>query len=160
MSFLKVRNYLDVISQIAMGSHGCMGEQVPKAPTSPSFFLCPDAQGIKKKPGDDLLSHGLFRSTIGAEGLNFRVRNGNGWDPFAIVTRQICICLHLQTADAVKRLYPSQLSDSNGPPGCEVTGPSHICASTGKNDLRYSAQSAPDSIISNHRKIWSSLTGD
>ena len=28
-------------------------------------------------------------STIGAEGLNFRVRHGNGWFPFAIVTRLI-----------------------------------------------------------------------
>ena len=27
-------------------------------------------------------------STIGAEGLNFRVRNGNGWDPFANITRR------------------------------------------------------------------------
>jgi hypothetical protein len=27
-------------------------------------------------------------STIGAEGLNFRVRNGNGWDPFAVITRR------------------------------------------------------------------------
>ena len=26
-------------------------------------------------------------SIIGAEGLNFRVRNGNGWVPLAIVTR-------------------------------------------------------------------------
>ena len=26
-------------------------------------------------------------STIGAEGLNFRVRDGNGWFPFAVVTR-------------------------------------------------------------------------
>ncbi len=42
----------------------------------------------KKKPGNDLLSHGLCRSTIGAGGLNFRVRNGNGWDPSAMVTRQ------------------------------------------------------------------------
>ena len=42
----------------------------------------------KKKPGNDLLSHGLCRSTIGAGGLNFRVRNGNGWVPAAMVTRQ------------------------------------------------------------------------
>ena len=26
-------------------------------------------------------------STIGAAGLNFRVRDGNGWDPCAVVTR-------------------------------------------------------------------------
>ena len=38
-------------------------------------------------PGNDLLSHtGLPCSTIGAERLNFRVRNGNGCGPFAIKT--------------------------------------------------------------------------
>jgi hypothetical protein len=31
-------------------------------------------------------------STIGAEGLNFRVRNGNGWDPFAMITRRNKCC--------------------------------------------------------------------
>ncbi len=41
----------------------------------------------KKKPGDDLLSH-REGSTIGVEGLNFRVRNGNGCGPFTIITRQ------------------------------------------------------------------------
>ena len=38
-------------------------------------------------PGGDLLSHALRHSTIGAEGLNGRVRDGNGWDPLAITTR-------------------------------------------------------------------------
>lgn len=32
------------------------------------------------------LPHALACSTIGAESLNFRVRNGNGCDPFAIKT--------------------------------------------------------------------------
>ena len=41
----------------------------------------------EKKPGDDLLSH-RKGSTIGVEGLNFRVRNGNGCGPFTIITRQ------------------------------------------------------------------------
>ncbi len=40
-------------------------------------------QGFHKK-GGDLLSH--FRSTIGAEGLNFSVRNGKRWNPLAITT--------------------------------------------------------------------------
>ena len=40
----------------------------------------------KKKPGDDLLSRNS--STIGAEELNFRVRDGNGWDLFAMITRR------------------------------------------------------------------------
>ena len=45
------------------------------------------AAGIKKKPGDDLLSRNS--STIGAEELNFRVRDGNGWDLFAMITRRL-----------------------------------------------------------------------
>ena len=38
---------------------------------------------------DVLLSHGLRRSTIGAGGLNFRVRNGIGCTPSAIATEHI-----------------------------------------------------------------------
>ena len=37
-----------------------------------------------EKSGDDLLSR--FRSTIGADGLNFSVRNGKRWFPIAKVT--------------------------------------------------------------------------
>ncbi len=36
--------------------------------------------------GDDPLSHGKDRSTIGAGGLNCRVRDGNGCGPAAIAT--------------------------------------------------------------------------
>ncbi len=43
------------------------------------------------RPGDDLLSRALRRSTIGAEGLNGRVRNGIGCGPLAITTRS---CKH------------------------------------------------------------------
>ena len=42
---------------------------------------------IKKSPGDDLLSHQWTGSIIGAGGLNFRVRNGIGCGPSAVVTR-------------------------------------------------------------------------
>ena len=35
------------------------------------------------------------RSTIGAEGLNDRGRNGNGWTPLALITEHVCY-LHLQ----------------------------------------------------------------
>ena len=41
-------------------------------------------QGFVKKVGDDLLYH--FRSTIGANGLNFSVRKGKRWIPIAIIT--------------------------------------------------------------------------
>ena len=36
--------------------------------------------------GDVLLFHVLRQSTIGAEGLDFRVRNGIGYNTFAIIT--------------------------------------------------------------------------
>ena len=39
------------------------------------------------KPGNVLLFHVLRQSTIGAERLDFRVRNGIGYYPFAIITR-------------------------------------------------------------------------
>jgi hypothetical protein len=39
------------------------------------------------KSGNDLLSHALRRSTIGAKGFNDRVRNGIEFRPFAMVTR-------------------------------------------------------------------------
>ena len=39
------------------------------------------------RPGNVLLSQGIHPSTIGAEELNFRVRDGNGCDLFAIITR-------------------------------------------------------------------------
>ena len=37
--------------------------------------------------GNDLLFHILRQSTIGAEGLDYRVRNGIGYYTFAIITR-------------------------------------------------------------------------
>jgi hypothetical protein len=42
--------------------------------------------GPKENPGDGLLSRRLRSSTIGAEGLNFSVRNGKRWVPLARVT--------------------------------------------------------------------------
>ena len=46
-----------------------------------------DIRRLKKSPGDDLLSHQWTGSIIGAGGLNFRVRNGIGCGPSAVVTR-------------------------------------------------------------------------
>ncbi len=39
------------------------------------------------RPGGDLLSHALRRSTIGAEGFHDRVRDGIGCRPLAITTK-------------------------------------------------------------------------
>ena len=41
-----------------------------------------------KGPGDDLLSHGLSHTTIGAGAFHFRVRDGIGWDHTAMVAEQ------------------------------------------------------------------------
>lgn len=45
-----------------------------------------ERDGLKIKPGNVLLSRDLHLSTIAAEGLNGRVRNGNGCFPLAMVT--------------------------------------------------------------------------
>ena len=42
-------------------------------------------KGIRRRP---TLPHSRPCSTIGAEELNFRVRNGNGWNLFAITTEK------------------------------------------------------------------------
>ena len=39
-------------------------------------------------PGDDLLSHGLSHTTIGAAAFHFRVRDGIGWFHSANFTRE------------------------------------------------------------------------
>src|SRR5690606_25674261 len=39
-------------------------------------------------PGDDLLSHGLGHTTIGAAAFHFRVRDGIGWFHSAVFTRK------------------------------------------------------------------------
>ncbi len=51
-----------------------------------AVWITPD--GLRSS-GNVLLSQGQLLSTIAAERLNFRVRNGNGWIPLAIVTEKI-----------------------------------------------------------------------
>ncbi len=49
----------------------------------------PRAKHVRRRP---TLPRGLPRSTIGAEGLNFRVRNGAGCFPFAMVAETLWRC--------------------------------------------------------------------
>ena len=69
--------------------------------------------GDTREPSDVLsgvlLSHGLRRSTIGAGGLNYRVRNGIGCTPSAITTEHI------------RRLYVGIYSVLNATLGCGCT---------------------------------------
>ena len=48
---------------------------------------CEEARFAFRKPGGDLLSHALRRSTIGAEDFHGRVRDGIGCRPLAMATR-------------------------------------------------------------------------
>lgn len=43
-----------------------------------------------KKAGDDLLSHAKMRSIIGKRGLDFRVRDGDGYFPSFYNHQQKC----------------------------------------------------------------------
>ena len=62
------------------------------------------SRGSSRKNGGYLLSH--LRSTIGAGGLNFSVRNGKRWNPGAITTRMgdmMNATLYLQTTTSLKK---------------------------------------------------------
>ena len=54
----------------------------------------------RKVSGGVLLSHGLDRSTIGAGGLNCRVRHGTGCVPSAMATENFSLCSHIWFCDA------------------------------------------------------------
>ena len=58
------------------------GIRIKRKPVEPGLWK------KRKRPGSYLLSRGL-RSTIGARGLDFRVRDGNGYGPSAMVTGPI-----------------------------------------------------------------------
>ena len=74
-----------------------LGRTIPNQPAAPATPGSPvvDLQ-YKKREASLLLIYGFRQrptlpgrvqpSTIGAEGLNFCVRYGNRWDPFAIIT--------------------------------------------------------------------------
>src|SRR5579862_8865701 len=63
---------------------------LPRRPTSkaksPNLSTGAFLDLIGRRP---TLPHTCACSTIGAEGLNFRVRDGNGWDPFARITQNL-----------------------------------------------------------------------
>ena len=49
---------------------------------------CVSSGVLGVNPGDDLLSHGLSHTTIGAAAFHFRVRDGIGWFHSANFTRE------------------------------------------------------------------------
>ena len=64
-----------------------------------------------KRPGNDLLFHTLRCSTISAIGFHFRVRNGIGWDTYAIITRSFNLILNIKLSDNC--FHDGWSSDSN-----------------------------------------------
>ena len=52
-----------------------------------TFWLPSGFGRLIRRPGSDLLSHALRRSTIGAMGFHYRVRDGIGWGTHAITTK-------------------------------------------------------------------------
>ena len=74
---------------------GGVGRTVTKKPeesqglSSEAFSLAALTCGQRKSLATTYSPTAIRRSTIGAGGLNFRVRNGNGWVPSAMVTRQL-----------------------------------------------------------------------
>ena len=65
--------------------------------------------GIRRRP---ILPGRVQPSTFGAEGLNFCVRYGNRWDPFAIATgnRFIFQGLHTLTTAHIRKISLSLLT--------------------------------------------------
>ena len=66
----------------SIGSHTCVEGRAPSRRR-------PSTEDVRRRP---TLPRGPPRSTIGAEGLNFRVRNGTGCFPFAITTETLWRC--------------------------------------------------------------------
>ncbi len=58
----------------------------PAKAKAPSPHVNEDSGPSKKIRQRPTLPRGFPRSTIGSGGLNFRVRDGNGWDPSDIAT--------------------------------------------------------------------------
>ena len=63
------------------GTYKNLTDRQPKAAQPPKWEERPSAKYVRRCP---TLPRGLPRSTIGAGGLNFRVRNGSGCFPFAV----------------------------------------------------------------------------
>ena len=66
-----------------------------------SGAFAPLSCGIRRRP---TLPGRVQPSTIGAEGLNFCVRNGNRWDPFAIATGN-CFVFQARLSNACPTRY-------------------------------------------------------
>jgi hypothetical protein len=67
----------------------------------------PEVLFVRRRPS---LPHGPPCSTIGAERLNFRVRNGAGCFPFAMITETLWRCQRIKCHEPFDRLREHGLS--------------------------------------------------
>lgn len=74
---------LEALREVVAASPG--QNQVPAKKGKPR---CVSSGVLGINPGDDLLSHGLSHTTIGAAAFHFRVRDGIGWFHSANFTRE------------------------------------------------------------------------
>ena len=65
------------------------------------------------RSGNDLLSRALRRSTISAQGFNGRVRNGIGWDTFAITTSSSNHCIKTEIYLSFKQIIYTLKNQAN-----------------------------------------------
>ena len=73
-----------------MLGHGVAGQRpaLPACSAHKEKPRCVSSGVLGINPGDDLLSHGLSHTTIGAAAFHFRVRDGIGWFHGANFTRE------------------------------------------------------------------------
>jgi hypothetical protein len=81
------------------------------------------------------LPHSLPCSTIGAEELNFRVRNGNGWNLFAMTTEKMFFKLSSSTPSAHDQ--PAWHTRLYSQSGCLCTSSALLNSSCRDNDCRF-----------------------
>ena len=77
-------------SPLWRNGRGRVSSPQPAKAKAPSPHLREDSGPSKKIRQRPTLPRGFPRSTIGSGGLNFRVRDGNGWDPSDIATGNWC----------------------------------------------------------------------
>lgn len=76
---MNLKLFVKLLRQVQVET-GCLQKKENPAAQAAGF------SGVN--PGDDLLSHGLSHTTIGAAAFHFRVRDGIGWFHSANFTRE------------------------------------------------------------------------
>ncbi len=109
---------------------------------------CGETRGLQEKKirQRPTLPRGFPRSTIGSGGLNFRVRDGNGWDPSDIATGKAAT---VHTKGMVK---PTSTAKCSVP----SSGPGAVRSRALARGLDPGLDSRPDSaVLTGVRRGWS-----